>query len=148
MSKSYTALKEKKEMVASPPWHSVALVGILVAVFSSMFPSMDIVDRDATIEIFTQSNLSRLDIGRATWLDSMCLCHYNLWDFLLGNLHFSRLATNHPLRAQIDTKEECYNSRHWLSHAAPVHFVVMESAGRFICTQQCHCLYGKPWHGR
>ena len=38
---------------APPPWHSVALVGFLIAVFSAMLPSLEAIDHDATVETFT-----------------------------------------------------------------------------------------------
>lgn len=38
---------------APPPWHSVALLGVFVACFASIFPSLESIDEVATIETFT-----------------------------------------------------------------------------------------------
>lgn len=56
------AAEKNKEMVsetkpllkdAPPPWHAVALLGIFIACFASIFPSLESIDEVATIETFT-----------------------------------------------------------------------------------------------
>jgi hypothetical protein len=38
---------------APPPWHAVALLGVFIACFASIFPSFESIDEVATIETFT-----------------------------------------------------------------------------------------------
>jgi hypothetical protein len=50
--------KEKSEAKpllkdAPPPWHAVALLGVFIACFASIFPSLESIDEVATIETFT-----------------------------------------------------------------------------------------------
>jgi len=67
---------------APPPWHSVALMAIMLMVFVALLPSLESLDRDATPEVFTQIlfpnllsvrqlALCRLTIAAIIWIMSI-----------------------------------------------------------------------------
>lgn len=47
--------KQQYASSAPPPWHSVAVLGLFLAVFSATLPTLEDFDRHATKETFTQS---------------------------------------------------------------------------------------------
>lgn len=58
---------------APPPLPIVALVGLFIAVFCSTFPSMEVIDQDATMETFTTRVFpSLISLKALGWIRCAC----------------------------------------------------------------------------
>lgn len=56
-----------------PPWHTMALLGCFLGVFAATFPSLESIDKDATLQTFTHLVLpDLLSVEQLGWIRCAC----------------------------------------------------------------------------
>lgn len=101
-----------EEVLASapPPWHSIALIGSVLAIFVQMLPSWDEIDQVATLDTFSKSEawiggplqlgIYRFIIALTIWSTSLYLLCGPGWSLLTSWKPGSKLRSGATIRLQ------------------------------------------------